>query len=199
MPVKKNGKVGQTAAAKYIRKTSDPLQSYRYKRRKTLEDARVFLEATCLVVGDCWLSTLPKYRDGYAATKFNGKNYKAHRLMYAASIGEHPPANLVVMHTCDKPSCLNPTHLVLGTNLDNIQDRAKKGRSAFGHKNGAYTKPERVRRGTDNGAARLTPDIVRAIRLRFRPGMASVLAKEYGVSDMSIHNVVKRKTWKHID
>jgi transposase-like protein len=50
---------------------------------------------------------------------------------------------MVIMHTCDNPSCINPSHLKIGTQIDNIKDRVKKGRSAYYESNGNHKLSEK--------------------------------------------------------
>ncbi len=57
-------------------------------------------------------------------TKYNP--VLAHRFSYQLYVGDIP-SNLKVLHKCDNPLCVNPNHLFLGTQLDNIKDRDKKG------------------------------------------------------------------------
>lgn len=68
-----------------------------------------------------------KDKDGYGLYKVKGKYKAAHRVSYQQSFGEIAPG-LLVCHTCDVRNCVNPDHLFLGTNLDNINDMLKKGR-----------------------------------------------------------------------
>ena len=75
----------------------------------------------------CWEWTGLKYPSGYG--RFC-KKY-AHRFSYEIHKGEIYN-NLKVCHSCDNPSCVNPEHLWLGTQKDNVQDRDKKGRGIGG-------------------------------------------------------------------
>lgn len=72
---------------------------------------------------------------GYGMCKHQGKEHRAHRLLYFTL---HPTADksLVVRHTCDNPSCVQPDHLVLGTQRDNMLDMHQRGRFKGGAKPG---------------------------------------------------------------
>lgn len=74
-----------------------------------------------------WLASLDK--DGYGKIKFLGKNRRAHRMAWILINGKIPKG-LYVLHKCDRPSCVNPAHLFLGTNEDNMKDMIKKDRSS---------------------------------------------------------------------
>ncbi len=67
---------------------------------------------------------------GYGQVHMSGKTVLAHRLAWALHNGADP-ARKVVMHTCDNPSCVNPEHLVLGSQAENMTDMAKKSRRAI--------------------------------------------------------------------
>jgi len=72
-----------------------------------------------------------RFPNGYGHIKsrpLNRAGYTyAHRWAYEKFYGPIP-AGLFVMHTCDNPPCINPSHLRLGTNSDNIKDSVTKGR-----------------------------------------------------------------------
>ena len=70
---------------------------------------------------------------------------------------------------------------------------------ARGIRSGAYTKPERLPRGERNGLAKLTEEKVREIRQQAGIKTLAVLANEYGVTDVAISCVIRRKTWKHVE
>lgn len=78
----------------------------------------------------CWL-----WKGGasgrYGSFWYQGRVHHAHRASWALAHGDElPPDDIVVCHACDVPLCVRPSHLFLGTQLDNMQDAARKGRSA---------------------------------------------------------------------
>ena len=77
----------------------------------------------------CWVWISCKNDKGYGLFYANGFQWKAHRWSYKYLVGEILN-DLNVLHKCDNPPCVNPSHLFLGTQLDNIIDRTTKG-----HKN----------------------------------------------------------------
>lgn len=79
----------------------------------------------------CWLWTRKENGHGYGQIYFRGKNYGAHRLSYILNKGKIESSELYVCHTCDNPLCINPDHLWLGTNHDNMIDMMKKGRGGI--------------------------------------------------------------------
>jgi DNA-binding transcriptional regulator YiaG len=88
-----------------------------------------------------------------------------------------------VLHTCDNRDCVNPSHLFLGTNRDNVRDRVLKRR------NGDHT-------GIKNGRAKLTVEQVNVIRTEYQPRASyQKFARRFGVSASTIRNVVKGRNW----
>lgn len=93
---------------------------------------------------------------------------------------------MIVRHRCDNPPCINPDHLELGTNADNMRDMSTRGRSL---------------RGEKNPKAKLTEDDVRTIRRRYaEEGISTTrLGDEYGISSPMVSYIVLRKNWSHVD
>ncbi len=136
---------------------------------------------------ECWEWKAVKNNKNYGQVSFNGKMELAHRVMWILVNGEIPD-NLCVLHKCDNPSCVNPSHLFLGTKRDNSNDMVAKGRRIYI----AY-------RGIDNGSAVLTEEDVLKIRELHHSGISQhKIAKIYGRGVSTIHHIVKRQTWKHI-
>lgn len=76
---------------------------------------------------NCWLWTGSLDKDGYGFLMYEGKAIKAHRYAFILNRGEIPE-DLQICHSCDIRNCVNPNHLFLGTQKDNMQDAMKKGR-----------------------------------------------------------------------
>ncbi len=77
----------------------------------------------------CWEWLGCKWRTGYGYIRKAGKHIAAHRYMYTLYNGPIPKG-LCILHMCDNPSCVNPEHLFLGTQQDNMRDMVAKGRNA---------------------------------------------------------------------
>lgn len=122
---------------------------------------------------------------------YNGKTELVHRVAYCRSQGIDlcDIQGKVVRHTCDNPKCVNPAHLEIGTQQDNVEDMIARNR-----KNPA--------KGERAPQARLTEDQIKEIRSQFiksdRTYGAYALARRYGVSGRAILNIVQDKSWRHV-
>jgi hypothetical protein len=123
---------------------------------------------------ECWnyLGYLNKF--GYGITSYKGESFKAHRLAYILKNG-NIPNGLVIMHKCDNRRCCNPSHLLAGTQVDNIMDMIKKGRNAH------PTHP-----------SKLSPKTMESIRSNFKGkyGEKFYLSKKYNVSPTTITKIL---------
>ena len=120
---------------------------------------------------DCWLWTGSTHVSGYGEFRFNSKLIRAHRFSYEIHNG--PLGSLYACHTCDNPTCVNPSHIVGGTHADNMRHMAERSRA---------------------GQMKLSPDQVREIREKLSSGATqSSLAKEYGVTCGTINHIHLRR------
>ena len=150
----------------------------------------------------CWLWNGDKTAAGYGKLYLLGKMFYAHRVAWELTNGAMPKG-LFVCHTCDTPSCVRPDHLFVGTNADNLHDMISKGRQRepirpTGDDHWTHKHPERVRVGERNNMAKLTAQQVLDIRCRYPHETQTALAKQYGVRQSSIWQVLSGRTWKHI-
>lgn len=115
---------------------------------------------------------------------------RAGRFMLELHGAGPPPAGHWVLHHCDNPPCVNPTHLYYGPPKQNIADMDARGRRGVWHPTG-----ER------NPRAKLTDAQVRVIRSRYAAGGVSMrqLGREYGVSGTMIGDIVARRSWTHVE
>ena len=144
---------------------------------------RFDLQYTPEPMSGCWLWTgaiVGQRR--YGGMWFRGRNDRAHRISWKLFRGEIPDG-LHVLHKCDVKTCVNPDHLFLGTNADNMADMTRKGRQM---------------RGERSPRAVLTEAMVRDIRRRPNERICD-LAAELGVSRLSVFYVRHRQTWRHVE
>jgi len=145
----------------------------------------------------CWLWTGGLYRHGYGHFKCRGNaDYYAHRFSWELHNKSDiiPNGNSKILHTCDVRNCVNPEHLVLGTQADNMQDMYAKGRDYKGPRYWLHR-----RQGEGHPLVQLTDQSVRDIRRRAAAGETQQkLADEYNVTQAHISKIVRRVTWKHI-
>jgi hypothetical protein len=151
----------------YQRKPKDPMPRFWAKVQKT---------------DGCWVWTGCKMK-GYGQFGYCRRNVLAHRFSYAQAYGPIE-AHMMVCHRCDNPSCVRPDHLFLGTQKDNLDDCAAKGRT------------NRVR-GERHRCAILTEKQVLQIRSRVSERRVD-LAKEFGVSPEAISGIINGRKWRHV-
>lgn len=142
----------------------------------------------------CWLWIGETNKDDARPNKLNygrfflaseKKRILSHRFSYFFHYGKFDLSNHV-LHTCDNPLCVNPEHLFIGTNTDNVRDKINKGRAN-------PLKGEKV------NTAKLTEEQVVNIKKSLLSG-ASIyeLARKYFVNQWTIHDIKVGKNWKHV-
>lgn len=134
----------------------------------------------------CWIWKKGKDARGYGILRFRGRAYKAHRLAWILTHGEIDD-DLFVCHHCDNPPCVNPGHMFIGTQSDNMRDMVSKGR---------HNPP----RGSTNPLSKLTEKQVFTIRWLYSENDLSQdrIAQMYQVSQVLISKVVRREIWRHV-
>lgn len=141
---------------------------------------------------ECWPWTGSTKIGGYGTLSRGGaagKFVRAHRAVWEQFNGPIPQSRdyhgAVVMHRCDNRACCNPTHLVLGTQAQNVRDMVAKGRNYV------------IRlRGESNPRARLTDVLVRLFRTSQKS--CTELAREHGCCPSTVSLIRRRKTWRHL-
>ena len=127
---------------------------------------------------------------GYGVVRHKGKARLAHRVAYCEAHGISLDAigGKVVRHSCDNPRCIEPEHLVIGTQAENVQDMLDRGRQRY--------VPFAVRSGTENPMSKLDYEKAKTIRLEYSAGTTQKeLAARFGVSSSLISYVVSNKIW----
>jgi hypothetical protein len=171
-------------------------ESVAYNRVKSMEydgvkprtpvEERFWRKVSPEPMSGCWLWIGCVNTGGYGTIYFRGYGRKAHRVSWFLVKGEIPRGKFV-LHKCDTPACVNPDHLFLGTQRDNVIDCVKKKRwrhgAPFGEKN-----PMSV----------LTDELVRQMRSEPRSLSYKKIGQKYGVSTMTAYRAIVGKSWEHI-
>lgn len=147
----------------------------------------------------CWLWTAARFHNGYGAFRYEGGQWRAHRVAYTWLVGPIPDG-MEVCHMCDNPACVRPDHLFLGTRKENAEDMVAKERAAVGDKNASRLHPDRLRRGEAHGRAKVTEQQVREIRKLAAQGVPHrAIAAQFGLTSTPVLDIIHRKHWAHVE
>ncbi|MFA5346508.1 MAG: HNH endonuclease signature motif containing protein [Methanoregula sp.] len=128
----------------------------------------------------CWMWKGAVHPQGYGLVKRkDGAQMRANRVSWEVYRGPIPEG-MMVLHRCDNPGCVNPDHLFLGNQRDNMDDMRKKGRKAS-------------TQGENNGAHKLSEREV--LEILDTPGAQHRIAKKYGVCQMTVSLIKQGKRW----
>jgi hypothetical protein len=133
-------------------------------------------------LGPCWVWTGKIHRQcggrkDYGVIWTNGKELFTHRLSYSMHFGKIPEGQSV-LHHCDNPPCVRPSHLYLGTQKDNVRDMMTRSR----------------------GKSHLSQEAIREIRERYAAEEITqeALGRQYGASQVTVSQIILRKVFKHL-
>ena len=134
----------------------------------------------------CWVWTGNKFKFGYGSygRACRGNTIVAHRISWELCRGKIP-RGLFVLHQCDNPPCVNPRHLYLGTQDDNMKDRSRRNRQP---------------KGEQQSMSKLRETDIPVIRARKsnQRGAAPAVARDYGVHPCTIKAIWEGRAWKHV-
>lgn len=135
----------------------------------------------------CWSWKGSKDKRGYCYFWYKNKMGKAHRFSYEFYKGTIPEG-MQVLHKCDNPSCVNPSHLWLGTNNDNVQDKVKKNRQYH---------PA----GIKNPKCKLTEKEVKEIIYlrKFCNIPYKILMKKFKIGSTAVRDICSNRSWKSLE
>lgn len=153
------------------------------KWRPTLESRLHFFTDDRPHADGCHRWTGYRSDQGYGVINVDRKPRLVHRVVWELANGADA-SGLVIRHLCSHPWCVNPRHLRAGTHADNVRDKVIAGRQA---------------KGSGNGRAKLTEEVVRDVVRRLASGeRKSVLAREFGVSERALRFIETGKAWAHV-
>lgn len=142
-------------------------------------------EKTAVQDNGCWDFTGHLNAYGYGTIAFNNRSVLAHRMAYILCVDDIP-TDMNVLHTCDNPACVNPEHLFIGTQIDNIIDMTTKGRNF-------------IPSGINNPKAKLTVSDIMEIRKLLANGITqTVIANQFNMCKQTISEIARGNLWKGV-
>jgi hypothetical protein len=139
---------------------------------------------------ECWLWTGSRYRSGgygqFAVEYDEGRQRhgRAHRVAWILTHGAIP-AGMEVLHSCDNPICVNPDHLFLGTQQDNMDDMIAKGRNY----------QDFVKRGPDNVNSKISTEEIETMKLLRNEGIpVKEIATRFGIHPQYLYQILEGKS-----
>ena len=139
---------------------------------------------------ECWEWTAARCRFGYGRFTVDGRDVAAHRYSWESYNGKIPDG-LLVLHHCDNPGCVNPNHLFLGTQQDNVDDMMAKGRGFFPGPKDKTNIGRHLRK--------LSVEQVKQIKKLSAHGFSqSMLGRMFGVTSANISSIQRGITWKRV-
>ena len=130
----------------------------------------------------CWWWTGHCTGKGYGEFKWKGKNWGTHRASWTLHNGEIPEG-MHVLHHCDNRKCVNPEHLYLGTNQQNVDDREIRGRGLTG-------RPGRKPLFTIEQVNRMQELVAHKVP-------QTKVAEMFGISQPSLWAIIHKKSYKY--
>lgn len=136
---------------------------------------------------DCWIFTgKGRYSGDYGLLKFNSARLAAHRVSWEIANNMKIPDGQIILHICDNPPCVNPSHLKVGTRKQNAIDMVEKGRNSI-----------TVGEANPNSTIRLS-DVLEIRRLMTLDMSCMEISRHLGIKYTTVWGVYNGKTWKHI-
>ena len=143
---------------------------------------------------ECWKwrgKTNPKgYGEFYSKIR-NGKHTRSHQVSWILAFGDIPDG-FQVCHTCDNSACVNPNHLFLGTNQDNVDDKMKKGRwksrFLYGEEHPQHGEKSRFHKLTEQ-------NVLEIRRLREQGHTLRSIGERFGVTHGVVNNILQGRKW----
>ena len=133
---------------------------------------------------ECWKWIGATLKNNYGVFWDGNKYVKAHRFSYILAYGSIPNDKPIIMHACNNPSCVNPKHLVAGTQKDNIQQMYDENRDNLPRGENQYNSKKKLKE-------------IEEIRKKYSTGKYTyiTLSKEHNISTAQIKRIVNNRQW----
>lgn len=162
-------------------RSDETVRSWSRKHRPLAE--RFWEKVEVRAPHECWPWLAATKQGGYGKiADDSGRIQLAHRIAYRLAFGDIPP-DRVVCHRCDNPGCVNPQHLFVGTQAENLRDMRIKRRG-------------NPPRGSRHPEARLDEALAARVRADVRSHRR--IAKDYGIGKSTVGMIKAGATWTHV-